>query len=273
MNQDDRAIRVAKVAIQISDAGGLEEICTALDRGRLDYRSSGPVRSALAGGNPTVETCICSLQDLWRTEPELSGTALALALRSSVATAADYRSRISTTQVVWTGLKVEGSYVRSTREVVRELLRGAQRNILVVGYWIAGSDDGDGIINEFISSLVSAVRRGVSVIVIVDERRRADGTDNQRTLVTAWPAGIQFPRILTWRLPPDDRHLKLHAKVLIADGADVLVTSANLTFYAMDRNMEMGVRIVGQPAMAIASHFQRLIDTGVIEDFEHGKEL
>jgi len=74
--------------------------------------------------------------------------------------------------------------------------------------------------------------------------------------------------ILTWRLPSDDRHLKLHAKVLVADGADALVTSANLTFYAMDRNMEMGVRVSGAPAKAISDHFQRLIKTGVIEDFE-----
>jgi phosphatidylserine/phosphatidylglycerophosphate/cardiolipin synthase-like enzyme len=83
----------------------------------------------------------------------------------------------------------------------------------------------------------------------------------------AWPLGCPPPRILTWRLPADDRHLKLHAKVLLADRRDALVTSANLTFYAMDRNMEMGVRVTGAPAATIAQHFALLERENIIEPF------
>ena len=53
----------------------------------------------------------------------------------------------------------------------------------------------------------------------------------------------------------------------MADGKDALVTSANLTFYAMDRNMEMGVRVVGASASSIADHFHRLINAGILENF------
>jgi phosphatidylserine/phosphatidylglycerophosphate/cardiolipin synthase-like enzyme len=73
--------------------------------------------------------------------------------------------------------------------------------------------------------------------------------------------------MLTWRLPPNDEHLKLHAKVLVADHIDALVTSANLTSYAMDRNMEMGVRVLGAPAAAIAQHFRLLIARGILEPY------
>jgi phosphatidylserine/phosphatidylglycerophosphate/cardiolipin synthase-like enzyme len=62
--------------------------------------------------------------------------------------------------------------------------------------------------------------------------------------------------------------LKLHAKVLVADRGDALVTSANLTSYAMDRNMEMGARIIGQPAADIARHFDLLEAYGVLEPYE-----
>jgi phosphatidylserine/phosphatidylglycerophosphate/cardiolipin synthase-like enzyme len=172
------------------------------------------------------------------------------------------------TQVVWTGPKVEGSFLRSTREVLREILRGAQRDLLVIGYWIAARDEGEGIIEEVIASLAAAVQRGVNLVVIMDERQRGDGRDNRQVLLEAWPGAVALPRILTWRLPPDDRHLKLHAKVLVADGKDALVTSANLTFYAMDKNMEMGVRVVGVPASSIADHFYRLIDTGILKDYD-----
>jgi len=137
----------------------------------------------------------------------------------------------------------------------------------VIGYWIAARDEGEGIIEEVIELVGEAVRRGANVKVIIDERGRIDGRDNRQVLLAAWPSGVAFPQVFTWRLPANDRHLKLHAKVLVADGTDALVTSANLTFYAMDRNMEMGVRVVGAPAGSIADHFHRLIDAGVLEDF------
>jgi phosphatidylserine/phosphatidylglycerophosphate/cardiolipin synthase-like enzyme len=171
-------------------------------------------------------------------------------------------------QVVWTGPKVEGSYLRATREVVRELLRGAQAELLVVGYWIAARDDGEGIIEEVIGSLADAVTRGLSVKLVVDKRTRPDGRNNRQILVSAWPVGVTLPTILTWHLPPGDLHLKLHAKVLVADRRDALVTSANLTSYAMDRNMEMGVRIVGHPAVDIAKHFDLLQANRVLEPYE-----
>ena len=261
-------VRLAEIALQLFDSGGLEEVCMALESGRLDYKSTGPVRAAVASGNPTVERCVRALQDLWWMEPGLAGMALALALRSSLASAVECRDQLPAIQVVWTGPKVEGSYLRSTREVVRELLRDARQDILVIGYWIAAHDEGEGFIEEVITSLGIAVRRGVEVTVIVDERQRVDGSDNRKALLDAWPSQVALPRILTWRLPTDDQYLKLHAKVLVADSTDALVTSANLTFYAMDRNMEMGVRVIGTPAKSISDHFQRLLDNGVIEDFK-----
>jgi phosphatidylserine/phosphatidylglycerophosphate/cardiolipin synthase-like enzyme len=151
---------------------------------------------------------------------------------------------------------------------VREILQGAQTELLVVGYWIAARDDADGIIEEVIASLANAVIRGVLVRVIVDERVRSDGRDNRRILVAAWPSNVALPKILTWRLPPGDQHLKLHAKVLVADRRDALVTSANLTSHAMDRNMEMGVRLVGHPAADIAKHFDFLEADGVLEPYD-----
>ena len=265
--------RLAKVALALADTTGLEDVCKALENGQLQCDSTAPVRAAVAGGSSTVEAHVRALQGLWRGEASaLSAPALAVALRASVAAAVECRRHQPATQVVWTGPKVEGSFLRSTREVVRELLRSARHDLLVIGYWIAARDEGEGIIEEVIASLGDAVHRGVRVKVIIDERERIDGRDNRQVLLEAWPPGVPSPRLFTWKLPADDRHLKLHAKVLVADGEDALVTSANLTFYAMDRNMEMGVRVVGAPAGSIADHFHRLIDADVLEDFEQEAE-
>ena len=265
--------RIAEVALALADTEGLDDVCRALEAGTLTPDSTAPIRSSIAGGSSEIERRICDLQELWKRSPSVTGGSIATALRVANSTKVACRKRSPATQVVWTGPKVEGSYLRSTREVVREILRGASREVLIVGYWIAARDDGEGIIEEVISLLADAVRRGIIVTVIVDERQRRDGRDNRQILLQAWPTGITAPRILTWRLPSDDLHLKLHAKVLVADGVDALVTSANLTFYAMDRNMEMGVRVLEEPAASIADHFQRLIDTGVLEDYEQEAEL
>ena len=134
------------------------------------------------------------------------------------------RRQLPATQVVWTGPKVERSFLRSTREVIRELLRGACCELLVIGYWIAAHDEAVGIIEDIIVLLEDAVRRGVHVTIILDERHRADARDNRLIFVDAWPQGAPLPTMLTWKLPPDDKYLKLHAKVLVADGGDALVT-------------------------------------------------
>jgi hypothetical protein len=265
----DAFIRLAELARAIADASGLESVCNALEAGRLSCASTAAARAAVADGNASVETHLRSLQEAWSVVgTNISGSTLALLLRTSVASVAAFRLQAPTTQVVWTGPKVEGSFLRATREVVRELLREARAELLVVGYWIAARDDGEGIIEEVIVSLADAVTRGVAVSVVVDERVRLDGRDNRRVLVSVWPAGVTLPKILTWRLPPGDQHLKLHAKVLVADRRDALVTSANLTSYAMDRNMEMGARIVGHPAGDIAKHFDLLEAHGVLDPYD-----
>lgn len=260
--------QLAELAQAIADVSGLESVCSALEAGRLSRGSTAATRAAIAEGRASVEGHLRCLQEAWNAAgPELSGAALALVLRTSVASVAAFRRQAPVTQVVWTGPKVEGSFLRATREVVREILRGAQAELLVVGYWIAARTDGESIIEEVIVSLAEAVTRGLTVSVVVDERIRPDGRDNRRILISAWPVGVALPKILTWRLPPGDLHLKLHAKVLVADRRDALVTSANLTSYAMERNMEMGVRIVGHPAVDIARHFDLLEAHGVLVSY------
>ena len=73
--------------------------------------------------------------------------------------------------------------------------------------------------------------------------------------------------VFTWRptlLPDyDPRHASLHAKAAIADDKLAFVTSANLTGYALERNMELGLLVRGGyvPAL-LAKHFEDLKGRG-----------
>lgn len=261
----DLAKKLANLVARLGDTSTLDQLCIALESGRLQSNSTAVVRAAVAEEDQFIETTIEELQSLWRDEASgISGSFLALVLRTSTIALARRERELSQTQVVWTGPRVAGSFLRSTREVIREILRNARRDILLTGYWISAGSDAVGIVEEIIDCLALAVKRGISVTLILDERPRFDATDNLAVLCRAWPAECPQPVILTWRLPHDDQHLKLHAKVIVADGADALVTSANLTSYALDRNMEMGIRVSGAPAGAIDDHFRRLINGGIL---------
>jgi len=65
---------------------------------------------------------------------------------------------------------------------------------------------------------------------------------------------------------PGDGHGEvLHAKAVVQDSEQVFVTSANLTPKALERNIEAGLLVRDRAlAQTLASHFQRLIDTGLV---------
>ena len=61
--------------------------------------------------------------------------------------------------------------------------------------------------------------------------------------------------------PGDGPGTVLHAKAVVQDNEQAVVTSANLTPNALDRNIEAGLLVRGRTlAQALASHSQRLID-------------
>lgn len=54
---------------------------------------------------------------------------------------------------------------------------------------------------------------------------------------------------------------RVHAKVAVADGCICFITSANLTGYAMEKNMEAGVLISGgRIPHSLELHLQALVE-------------
>lgn len=258
---------LAEIAAALQDAGAVDAVCHALHSRDLNLASSPVRHSAIAAGNGVVETKLRDLQDLWRRFPDLSSTALALALQSAAAAQNAERQRAARTEVVWTGPCAETSYLRATRQVVLDLVRVAHTDLLVVGYWIASNSDPSGIIPKIIKELSVAKRRGVLVKVVLDQTALPNGGKNRDQFLSLWPHGLEPPTLLTWRGTTNDAHLKLHAKVIVADRKDALVTSANLTMHGMELNMEMGFRVTGEPATSIATHFDLLMDKGILQSF------
>lgn len=260
---------LAPTILRLLDAGAFPSTVEAVRSGRLGQRSGPATIGAVASGRPGVTTTLQGLQRLWGARYSATdGVGFADILEAVAEGAMVERTSHPTTEVVWTGPRVEGSYLRATRQVLQDIINGAHEELLVVGYWIAGHGDQEGIIRDVISLIANAVARGVAVTMVLDSGERTYGNNNRDVLAELWPTQESLPTLLTWDVPGSEKHLKLHAKVLVADRHDSLVTSANLTMHALDRNMELGVRVVGPMVSRIAHHFELLQSNGTLVPYD-----
>ena len=121
------------------------------------------------------------------------------------------------------------------------------------------------VLNE---AMLAAARRGVEVSLIFES------PDAGKTGFAAiGAAGEELQALSTVYVWPSDkrptdaagRHGSLHAKCAVADEAAVLVSSANLTEYALNLNMELGLLVRGGDLPGrVVGHLRQLVREGVL---------
>lgn len=190
------------------------------------------------------------LNAAWAAQPDLPGAALALALESVQASGRS--ADVPAVEVVVTGPDSPAAPVRLTSEVVRQLIDQATHRVTLVSYAAYR-------MASVISALDDAVTRGVSVNLILESAENLDGGGGAHA----------YAKYRTYQWPTDRREppdAKLHAKAVIIDNRDVLLTSANMTNAAYDKNIELGVLCRGGGvAKQVQQHFDALITSGVLE--------
>jgi phosphatidylserine/phosphatidylglycerophosphate/cardiolipin synthase-like enzyme len=190
------------------------------------------------------------LNRAWKTAPGLPGETISVAIDAVLAT--QQLANLTSVEVVITGPDSLAAPVRLTSEVVRGLIDQATDRVMLVSYAAYRLD-------SVIKALDDAVARGVVVSLILESAENLGGGGGAQAYakyrIYHWP--------LSKRQPP---YAKLHAKAVIVDGRNVLLTSANMTKAAYDKNIELGVLCRGGGiAQQIQSHFDALIARGVLE--------
>jgi hypothetical protein len=219
--------REAALVASIGDAAAASEIAAALNA--VDARGVGPDALVLA-----LE--VAAAADQGRSEPDL----------------------------VWSGPEVDGLHARDTRRVYEELVGSAKRSLWASSYVV---HDGPRTF-KLLAERMEAVP-DLDVVLLLNIGRKWGDTTKADDLVhaftdkfwsTEWP-GIRRPDVFY-----DPRALEhgegvLHAKAVIADRQSVLITSANLTEAAFDRNIEVGLLARNRSlAESLAKHFRVLIE-------------
>ncbi|RKY39407.1 MAG: hypothetical protein DRP75_02265 [Candidatus Omnitrophota bacterium] len=111
----------------------------------------------------------------------------------------------------------------------------------------------DSVSNRLVQELISAVRRGVKVEVILDQSdwNRKNTEKNKISADVLLKGGV--------RVYLDDLKKTTHSKVIIVDGRYTVVGSTNWTYYGLERNNESSV-VIDSPQIAkiFRDYFERI---------------
>lgn len=191
----------------------------------------------------------------WEAEPDIDGKTLALMLRSAVAVANSMRASQSI-DIAWTGPSSAHVPVRLSSQVLLDLIGEARSQLIVVSFAAYK-------VAAVTNALRTAANRGVDVRLILETAEDSDGHLSK----DAADAFKDLHDLVSFWVWPRDRRpeggASMHVKAVVVDGLVALVTSANLTGYALERNMELGLVVRGGAApRRLAYHFQALGASG-----------
>jgi hypothetical protein len=213
----------------------------------------------------------------------LSGRGLATSLRLAAAARRVGESRPAPS-LVWSDLDL--AHHRDTSVVCWHLFQEAERYVLLSTYSLGHKAlDGEAKGNPTLQPLAERMREKpeLEVRLFVNLRRlehMAYANDREvEDVFVAWFRKDIWPWERVPKIYYDPRSLNssgedsacLHAKCVVVDDARALVTSANLTEAAQERNIEAGVLLEDTLfAQSLRRQFESLIDKGYVRELKRG---
>lgn len=164
----------------------------------------------------------------------------------------------SSIELVWTGPTSRFVAPRRTEQVLLQVINTAKTELLITSF-VAYN------VESIINALNVACKKGITLTMLL-ESSQDDGGSIDIDVIARIKKLVPLARVYAWREKSDEfLNGRVHAKVAVADRASCFITSANLTGYAMEKNMELGLLIEGGdiPGL-IMDHFQALISTKLL---------
>jgi len=214
--------------------------------------------TALAGivGTPMASDVVDRLVEAWQAT-EVSADELA----SMLLAAAHVFTKTTTeqsTELVWTGPTTPFVATRHTEQALLQVINSAKSSLFITSF--VAYD-----VSTIVKTLNIAQERGVRIAMLLESSQDHGGSIN---IDVTGKMRVLVPnaKLYAWR----DKSAefidgRVHAKVAVADTSVCFITSANLTGYAMEKNIEAGVLISGGPIPKLLSeHLKSLVDTKII---------
>ena len=118
---------------------------------------------------------------------------------------------------------------KKTKDVVEQLIQGAEKSIILTGYSV--SDYFSGMLGE----IIEKSQQGVYVRFYVNDIDR-----HKESLDRMLAYQGKYLQFFEYEKQSDDKMAASHAKILTVDSQKSLVSSANLSYHGLSGNVEMG---------------------------------
>lgn len=240
----------------------VEEICGVLERLPAEDPPARRASLPVDVHSPAARAWAARLVGLWAEVPGVAPESLAWGLRAA-SNVDDHHRRDQSVELVWTGPAPRGTTLRRTDQVLLDLVRTAERTLHVVtfaAYRIPAVKE----------AMLQAAKRGVEVTLIFESPETSAGKTTFAGLGSLGDELRELSEVYLWPLEkrpkdPAGKHGSLHAKCAVADEAALLVSSANLTEYALNLNMELGLLVRGGDLPGrVVGHLRRLVEEDVL---------
>lgn len=253
----------------------LEALAGALEQGRLQPPYGVMAISRYVEDDQAA--AICGIFNQWH-QAGVPPLFLARTLRIQQQERSRTQEALDRTQLVWSGPEYSGSGSRDSGMVVRELFARARHHLLLSSYAIDDGVKARDLFQPLAQNMDANPDLQVQFFLNVkrawgekkpDQELVQDFARDFREKV--WqgrrlPELYHDPRALAPHVRgPDRKRACLHAKCLVMDGTEVLLTSANYTQAAQDRNIEAGF-LVRDPVLArqVLHQFDSLLKRGFL---------
>ena len=163
-------------------------------------------------------------------------------------------------ELVWTGPTTPFVSARRTEQALLEVINSAKESLFMTSF--VAYD-----VSAIVKALNEASNRGVRISMLL-ELSQDDGGNIKFDVLAKMKSLVPTAHLYAWREKGEVfSGGSVHAKVAVADASSCFITSANLTGYAMEKNMEAGVLIKGGPIPRMLSeHLGLLVEMGVVSN-------
>ena len=226
---------------------------------RVRRTEASKAATALPGvvGTPVASTVVEQLAAAWKnTEVGSDELASMLLAASHVYTKA---ASEQSTELVWTGPTTPFVSARRTEQALLQVINSAEQSLFITSF--VAYD-----VSTIVKALNAANERGVNITMLLESSQNHGGSINI-DVIGKMRSLVPSAQLYAWCDKTGDfADGCVHAKVAVADKTSCFITSANLTGYAMEKNMEAGVLISGgNIPNLLEEHLRSLVDTKTVE--------
>ena len=222
-----------------------------------DSLASGRVSAPYAGHtlrpfipDDTVDAVSGALREL--SADGMMGKHIATMLRLLAEERFATQRQVDRVRAVWSPPEFDRIDARDTVAVVRELFNDAQRHVDIVTFALDGGDKAKSLFGALAGKMDTDPELKVRVFVNIHRKYQDDTSASQLIRLfrnhfqrAIWP-GTRLPEVYydpRSVVEDNSKRAVLHAKAIIVDQRKTLLTSANFTEAAQERNIEAGVVI------------------------------